>query len=130
MILNLVVLNKFYAICHFDKTLSIPQWLSKSDFYSLTRTRDELSIVCDQEVIKPSNEFLIDSDWRCIKIDSLLDLSLTGIIADIYNSLKESKIPIFTISTYNRDYFLVKNQNLGRATESLRRIGHQIRFEE
>ena len=129
MDLTLIVLKNSYAICRFDKTSSIPEWVSKSDFYSVTRTQDELSIVCNQLIIESDETFLFDKDWRCIKIDSLLDLSLIGIIAGISNILKENKIPIFTISTYNTDYILVKKQHLDNAIESLRIKGYKIIFE-
>jgi uncharacterized protein len=129
MNLNLLVLKDLYAICRLDKTASVPEWIYKSDFYSITRAREELSVVCNQKIIESNEKFLIDMDWQCIKIDSLLDLSLTGIIADISGSLKASRIPIFVISTYNTDYFLVKKQNLDKAIECLRIKGHQITSE-
>ena len=129
MNLTLKILKNFYAICRFDTDSPLPEWLSKSDFYSLTRTRDELSVVCNQAVIDPDNQFLMDKDWRCIKINNLLDLSLIGIIADIADTLKEKKIPIFTISTYDTDYILVKNKQLDLAFKSLKSKGYKIIFE-
>jgi uncharacterized protein len=129
MDLNLIVLKNLYAICKLDKDSSIPDWVNKSDFYSLTSTMDELSIVCNQAGIKPDANFLVDKDWRCLKIDSVLDLSLIGIIADISNIFKDNKIPIFTVSTYNTDYILVREQNLNTAIECLRVKGYKIIFE-
>ena len=129
MKLNLLVLKDFYAICRFDKEASVPQWIIKSDFYNITKTPDELSLVCNQDLIKTSETTLIDKNWRCIKIDNLLDLSLTGIIAEISKILKESKIPIFTISTYNTDYIFVKDQKLENAIECLKKNGHHITIE-
>ena len=129
MNLNLLVLKDLYAICRFDKGASLPPWIKKSVFYSVTKTQDELSLVCNQDLIKTGETILINKNWRCIKIDNLLDLSLTGIIADISKIFKENKIPVFTISTYNTDYIFVKNQNLENAIAILRSSGHQITAE-
>ena len=128
MNLNLLVLKDLYAICRFDKTVPVPEWIYKSDFYSITRTQDELSVVCNQRIIEPDEKFLIDMDWQCIKIDNLLDLSLTGIIADISSLLKANRIPIFIISTYNTDYFLVRENMLHKALEALKSNGYDIEF--
>ncbi|PLX15047.1 MAG: ACT domain-containing protein, partial [Marinilabiliales bacterium] len=48
MELNLQVLKDSYSIFRFDKNSTIPDWATKSDFYSITKTNDELSIVCVQ----------------------------------------------------------------------------------
>ena len=125
----LIVLKNVYSICRFDTNSPVPEWVSRSDFYSITKSRDELSVVCNQAVIEPDEKFLLDKDWRCFKIDSILDLSLTGIIAGISVVLKDSKIPIFSISTYNTDYILVKKHDLERAIVSLRKNGYKVRFE-
>ena len=73
-----------------------------------------------------SKDIHYSKDWRILKISGPLDLSLIGIIAEISKILEEKNIPIFTISTYDTDYFLVKENDLSKAIKALREKGHQI----
>jgi hypothetical protein len=100
-----------------------------SDFYSITRTRDELSIVCKQTDINPDDNIMTDKNWKILKISGPLDLSSVGIIADISSLLKSWKIPIFSVSTYDTDYILIKNQNLETALAVLKDNGNSITVE-
>ena len=49
--LTLKLLNEKYGVCKLDKNEIIPTWSIKGDFFSITKTEDELSIVCLQENI-------------------------------------------------------------------------------
>jgi hypothetical protein len=116
--LKLTVLKDKYAIYRLDPESDELDWKYSSDFYSVTRTRDELSIVCRQiDTISGACE--INRDWRILKIEGPLDLSAIGIIAEISGILKENKISIFIISTFETDYILVKNEDLDKAIDSL-----------
>jgi hypothetical protein len=124
MNLNLQILNDKYAICKFNTDSDIPDSIKDSDFYSVTRTKDELSVVCKQS--GSLNNCEINENWRILKVAGSLDLSLIGIIAEISGILRDNKIPIFTISTFETDYILVKSKNLNRAVDSLKAKGHEI----
>ncbi len=129
MKLRFIILKDKYAIHRFDSCSDIPMWIKDSDFYSVTKTKDELSIVCKQlDSITEAAE--INKDWRILKLQGPLDFSLVGIIAEIAGILKESNITIFTISTFETDYILVKNKNLDRAIDSLKANGHEIIYKK
>ena len=100
-----------------DKTELIPDWAQKSNFFSITRTSDELSIVCSQDNIP--NDIKCEKDWRILKIEGPLDFSLIGILASISTILAQTGISIFAISTYDTDYILVKNNDIDAAVKSL-----------
>jgi hypothetical protein len=128
MQLNFEILKDKYAIYRFKSDVNIPSWISDSDFYSVTKTKDELSIVCKQH--NPlANTSDINNDWKILKLKGPLNLSLVGIIAEVSGILKESEISIFTISTYETDYILVKNQDLSKAIDSLKANGHKVSYE-
>lgn len=127
MMLNLIILKDTYAIYRFNSDIDIPEWIKDSDFYSVTRTQDELSVVSKQ-YDSITEEYAVNAGWRVIKIQGPLDFSLVGIIAEVSGLLKKRKISIFTISTYDTDYILVKSQDLGKAVDSLKSNGHIITF--
>ncbi len=104
----------------------VPDWVYDSDFYSVTKTEDELSIVCETSQITLDQNVKVDSHWRILKINGPLDLSQVGIIADISNLLKDNDVPIFTLSTFDTDYILIKTQYLDKTISLLSQIGHKI----
>ena len=124
--MNLQILNDKYAICKFNVNSDLPDWVKDSDFYSVTKTNDELSVVCKQSGSLDNCE--ISEDWQILKVAGPLDLSLIGIIAEISGTLRDNKIPIFTVSTFETDYILVKSKDLTRAVNSLKASGHKITY--
>ena len=116
-ILTMKLLKEKYGVCRLDKNELIPEWAQNSDFFSITKTCDELSIVCFQDDIP--NNINCEKDWRILKIEGPLDFSLIGILASISTILAQKGISIFAISTYDTDYILVKNKDLDITIQSL-----------
>jgi hypothetical protein len=125
MKLKFRVLEESYSIYKFKRESVLPDWIYSSDFYSITRTEDELSVIALQtELI--SEDTICNRDWRILKIEGPLDFSLVGIIADISKIFKDRKISIFAISTYDTDYILVKEKDLNAGINALKEKGHNI----
>jgi uncharacterized protein len=123
---DLEILKDLFGIYHYENMSEVPERIESPDFYSFTKTIDEISIVCKQSAIKVSDKSIADIDWKIIKIKGPLSLSLTGIIAEITGVLWEIKVPVFTISTYKTDYILVKNENIDKAITALENNGYKI----
>ncbi len=122
--LEFIVLQDTYGVCRLDKDRTIPDWAKESEFFSITKTRSELSLVCSQQNIP--EDITCEKGWRVLKVEGTLDFSLTGILASISGTLAAEDISIFAISTYDTDYILVKEAALDRAVEALRKAGHAV----
>ena len=117
MKLTLSILPEKIGICHLDKNDPIPEWAYDISFCSITRTKDELSIVCPQEKIPAG--VLFEKDWRAFKVEGPLGFSLTGVVASLSQPLAEAEISIFYISTYETDYLLVEEKNFNKTKKIL-----------
>jgi len=118
MKLTLSILPEKIGICHFAKNSPIPDWaLEKTNFTSITRTQDELSITLPQEKIPGG--VMVERDWRAFKLEGDLDLSSVGVIASLAKPLAEAQISIFNVSTYETNYILVEEKNLRKAKKIL-----------
>ena len=124
MSLTLSLLSGSFGICRLEPEATIPDWANAGDFMSITRTSDELSIVCAGANVPEGVK--ADCGWRCFKVEGPLDLSLTGVLASLVSPLAEARINIFAISTFDTDYLLVKEEKISRATEVLIRSGHRL----
>lgn len=122
--MKLTVINDIFSIYRLPNNAECPNEVLQSEFYTISKTEDELSIVCSERIeIKGSR---VDGGWACIKIVGSLDFSLVGILAQISNTLAENNISIFAISTFNTDYILVKKENLEKAKTALENKGYSF----
>ena len=120
--LTIQVLDQTLAICRLAGDAPLPDWCSKGSFISITRTPDELSLVCE-EVLVPE-ELDAEKNWRALKVKGPLDFSLTGILASLVTPLAKAAIPVFAISTYDTDYLLLKQDRLQEAIKLLNQLCH------
>ena len=122
--LELRVLGDHFAICRLDADSEVPNWANSQTFLSLTRTTDELSVVCPERDVPSAVG--CQRSWRCIKVSGPLDFEQTGVLSALVRPLAREEISVFTMSTYDTDYLLVQDKNLASAIDVLRRAGHSI----
>ena len=113
------------AVCRLDATAEIPDWAMAGDFYSVTRTSDELSVVCAEGNVP--DVIRCEKGWRGLKVEGPLDFALVGILAAIAGSLADAGISIFALGTFDTDYILVKADQYESAIAALAASGHTIR---
>ena len=61
--LTLELLEGDFGVCRLPAEEPIPSWCQQGEFYSMTKTRDELSIVCLEQYI-PSEVQTVEANWR------------------------------------------------------------------
>lgn len=115
--LNMKLLDGKYGVCRLSADEAVPAWALKGEFFSITKTEDELSIVCLEESI--SEKIKCEKSWRILKVEGPLDFSLVGILSKISGLMAKNDISIFAISTYDTDYILIKDENIKKAIEVL-----------
>ncbi|MBP7176032.1 MAG: ACT domain-containing protein [Thermoclostridium sp.] len=122
--MTFLLLRGCYAICRLDSASPVPDWVKGDEFCSITKTSEELSVVCGEEHVP----FGVKSEtgWRILKIHGELDFALTGILAGISAILAHQGISIFALSTYNTDYVMVKEKDLKQAVTALQKAGHTL----
>nr|WP_304098635.1 ACT domain-containing protein [Mitsuokella multacida] len=99
---------------------------TKSDFFFLAKTDEELSLVCKTEDT-PSQTTVREDGWRAFRIEGTLDFSLIGILSKLSTILAENEIGIFAVSTYNTDYILVKEENFAKAMTVLQENDYTVK---
>ena len=124
--LTLSVLSDTFAICRLDARAPIPDW-ARGDFLSVTRTHDELSIVCAQSNVPDG--IGCEHDWRALRVEGKLDFALTGVLVALAAPLADAGISIFAISTFDTDYILVEARDLEKAKCVLQEAGNRIEEE-
>jgi hypothetical protein len=116
--LTLSVLTGRMAIVRLSADAPAPEPATGGALWSITRTADELSVVCDEAVVPPHAE-RVERGWRALRVHGPIPFDVTGVIAGLTTSLAAAGVPVFVISTYDTDYLLVREAHLERAREAL-----------
>jgi hypothetical protein len=115
-----------YAVVRMTPGATVPGWATKGEFSSVTRTAEELSIVCSAENV--SKELAPGPRWICLKLEGPFPFSQTGVLLSFIAPLSSNGIPIFAISTYDTDYVLVQEDHLRKALDALCATGHNLTY--
>jgi uncharacterized protein len=121
---GLILLEDRIAVCRLEADAPVPDW-ARGDLVSVTRTREELSVLCAEAAVPPDAP-KAERGWRGLQVAGPLDFDLTGILASISQPLADAEVPLFAVSTYDTDYVMVREADLERATEALERAGHSV----
>lgn len=130
--LTLSIMDSMFGIYRLDPGSEIPAWAYEGSFFSITRTPEELSVVCPESSI-PANipeKVRAERGWKCLKVEGPLDFGLTGILAGISRVLADHGISIFAVSTYDTDYILLRENDLKHAVRALEEADYEIRKED
>lgn len=121
MNLNLRVLDESFTIYKLNSIddVKIP---SKTNFFSLTITGDEYSLMTDKKI--NINTISSSTDWKAIKVEGELPFDIVGVTANLTNSLAKENIGIMAVCTHDRDYILVQSAELEYAKQTLAQSGH------
>ena len=114
-----------YATCRLLPSEPVPAWADSAGFSSITRTADELSIICAAALV-PAN-IRAERDWRLLKFQGPFAFTLTGILSSVLAPLATAHISSLAVATFDTDYLLVKAEKLEAAVRSLKAAGHTVR---
>ena len=123
--IQLTVVEARLAVCRLEAGSTVPAWVDRAgDMTSITRTPDELSIVCASDAVPAGvpNE----GPWRAFKVRGPIVMTLIGVVASLANPLADAGISIFALSTFDTDYILVHEPDFDAAVGALTAAGHIV----
>ncbi len=123
--LNLRLVAGEFAVCRLPPGETVPAWASSAIFSSVTRTADELSIICPAANLPAGVK--AEHGWRLVKITGPLDFGAVGVLASITTPLAQAGISLLAVGTFDTDYVLVKAAHLDEAVRRLEAAGHAVR---
>jgi uncharacterized protein len=93
-------------------------------FWSVIRTPDETSIVCESEHRPP--DAVVDDGWSLMRLQGPLPLTMTGVLVRLLAPLAEAGVEIYALATFNTDYVLVRTARVDDAVAALTGAGHRL----
>jgi uncharacterized protein len=121
---TLELLPETYSIYRYLPDASIPfSPPGGPGLWAFVWTDEELSIVSADQAPGATQ---VEAGWRVLKVRGPLDFSQVGILASIAVPLADAGVSIFTISTFDTDYILVKEDSVELASKELEKAGHKV----
>jgi uncharacterized protein len=121
---ELTLLPERFAISRLAGDAPIPGWATQGPFFSVTRTGDELSVVCELSHVPVGVQS--QPGWRVFKVHGPFVLSEIGVLSSLAAPLAKAEISLFAVSTFDTDYLLVAAATLSAAMAALEQAGHTI----
>jgi hypothetical protein len=113
-----------FAVCKLPPTSAIPAWATAGDVFSVTRTGDELSVVCRQELVPAGTQ--AEVGWRCLRVAGAMPFTLVGVLSSLTVPVASAGVGVFAVSTFDTDYLFVKEADFPAAVDALRGAGHSV----
>jgi lysophospholipase L1-like esterase len=110
-------------------TDTLPSDALRGSFSSITRTRDELSIVTTCSSLSIEGQQRASTVWRAVHFGVQLDFSLIGVLSGVLNVLKSANVSVFCIATYDTDWILFDVNKTEIVTEALVASQYQVKDE-
>lgn len=113
-----------FGVFRLDGAAPVPEWASGSDFLSVTRTREELSVICSEQPVPAS--IRSERGWALLRLQGPFPFDTVGILAAFSVPLAEAGVSILAVGTFDTDYVLVKKTSLEDAVRALEGAGHEL----
>ncbi len=123
--LVLSLLPGLWDVCRLHPESAVPAWAEGGSFFSATRTRDELSLVCEEAAVPDGVK--AEKGWAALKLHGPIPFGTTGVLSSLTAPLAEVEISVFALSTFDTDYILVKAESLSGAVAALQKAGFEVR---
>jgi hypothetical protein len=112
------------TICRLDATAAVPDWVASGAFSSITRTPNELSVICEEAYVPVDAK--AERGFRCIQLEGPFAFQETGILESFLAPLARSRVPVFALSTYDTDWILIQKKHWENALVVLSEAGHEL----
>jgi len=112
------------AIVRLGPGAEVPKWAESASLFSVTATATETSLVCATRSVPTKTPSI--KPLTAFQVRGPLDPDAIGILASLLAPLAEAEIPVYTLSTFDTDWIMVRLVDGEKATEAWRRRGHTV----
>ena len=112
--------QRSFAVCRLPPDAPAPE-----RFWSLTRTDDELSVICAEDAVPDGAA--VQRGWRGLQVAGPLDFALTGVAAALTAPLAEAQVSVLRSPPTTRTTCSCARRRSARAVAALEAAGHTSR---
>ena len=124
--MRLIISPIAMAIVRLPADAPIPEWASGGPLVSITRTSEEMSVVCPTSCLPDDLPGPVEGPLVAIRVADAMEFSQVGVLVSLLRPLADAGIPILTVSTFETDWILVPAPRIAAAASVWRGAGHGV----
>lgn len=106
------------------KTLSIS---SLSDFFMVAKDKDEITVILKEDHLGSIRHEDIQQWFKLVEIVVSVPFFAVGFLASITSAIASRGLNVLVVSTFSKDYLLIRENVIHEAIESLKDLGFPIK---
>ncbi len=115
-----------YSVLKLDLEGPNPSIPINTDFWSITKTYDELSLVCLTGQVPTTGIRECSDGWTAFRVAGTMEFTLTGVVARISQVLADANVGIFVLSTFDTEFILVNHDDADNAVVKWREADIEV----
>lgn len=109
-----------YAYLKLEKPLPL------DGYFMVSRDEDEITVVTREENLKDIEYSEAVKWFKLLEIRVSLPFLAKGFLAAVTKSIADRGLNILIVSTFSKDYAIVREENLAEAVDALRKRGFSV----
>ena len=90
---------------------------------------DEITVITAKENLKELNALEIVGDYKLIEFKPAVPFQTVGFLAKIAETIANEGMNILIVSTFSKDYIMIKEELCEKGISALKNIGFPIEYE-
>jgi len=99
------------------------------DPFLICKDKDETIIITEEKNIKNTRYEKSEKWFKLFEIKVNLPFQAVGFLAKITKTIAEKRISVLVISTFSKDYILIKEEKYKTAVKALEEIGFSVQID-
>lgn len=97
--------------------------------FMVSKDKDEITVVTKKENIKDLNVLELVGDYKLIEFKPTVPFQTVGFLAKIAEVIANQGMNILIVSTFSKDYIMIKEEELEKGLHALKDTGFPIEYE-
>lgn len=100
-----------------------------NDHFMVSKDKDEITVVTKKENIKDLNVLELVEDYKLIEFKPVVPFQTVGFLVKIAEVIANQGMNILIVSTFSKDYIMIKEEELEKGLQALKDTGFPIEYE-
>lgn len=97
-----------------------------SDWFMVARDSDEVTAIVEERALPGLSTLAADEGYALLEIRVAAPSQSVGLLAAVTRALAEAGLNILVVSTYSKDYVLLKDEAVAAGLQALSRAGFPV----
>lgn len=97
--------------------------------FMVSKDKDEITIITQKKNIKNLKVLELVGDYKLIEFKPAVPFQTVGFLAKIAEVIANQGMNILIVSTFSKDYIMIKKELLEKGIQALKNVGFPIQYE-